>query len=50
MQGVVHGKTIELEMSPGIEDGRRVELVLRVTQLPGPPRAGNPEVPRRQQE
>jgi hypothetical protein len=39
MQGVVHGKTIELETSPGIEDGRRVELVVRVKQLPGPPPA-----------
>jgi hypothetical protein len=42
MQGVVHGKTIELETSPGIEDGRRVELVLRVTQLPGPPPGWKP--------
>ena len=42
MQGVVHGKTIELEASPGIEDGRRVELVVRVKQLPGPPPAWKP--------
>jgi hypothetical protein len=37
LQGVIHGKTIELEESPGIEEGRKVELVLRVKQLPGPP-------------
>jgi len=42
LQGVVHGKTIELETSPGIEDGRRVELVLRVKQLPGPPPGWKP--------
>lgn len=41
-RGVVHGKTIELETSPGIEDGRTVELVLRVKQLPGPPPAWKP--------
>jgi hypothetical protein len=41
-QGVIHGKTIELETSPGIEDGRRVELILRVKQLPGPPPAWKP--------
>jgi hypothetical protein len=39
VQGVVHGKTIELETNPGIEEGRRVELVLRVKQRPGPPPA-----------
>ena len=42
MQGVVHGKTIDLEASPGIEDGRRVELVLRVKELPGPPPGWKP--------
>ncbi len=42
IQGVVHGKTIDLEASPGIEDGRRVELVLRVKELPGPPPGWKP--------
>jgi hypothetical protein len=42
MQGVVHGKTIELETSPGIEDGRRVELVVRLKQRPAPPPAWKP--------
>jgi hypothetical protein len=37
MQGVVHGSTIELESSPGLEDGRKVQLILRVGMLPGPP-------------
>ena len=43
MQGVVHGKTIELESSPGIEDGHTVELVVhRSEQLPSPPPAWKP--------
>ena len=37
VQGVIHGKTIELDASPGIADGRRVELVLRAKKSPGPP-------------
>ncbi len=32
LQGVVRGKTIELETSPGIEDGRIVKVVLDVEQ------------------
>ena len=32
MQGVIHGRTIELEASPGIDDGRAVEVVLNVDQ------------------
>jgi hypothetical protein len=39
VHGVVHGKTIALETSPGIGDERRLELVVRVKQLPGPPPA-----------
>lgn len=37
LRGVVRGRTIELEAEPGIEDGRRVEVVLRSRPLPGPP-------------
>jgi hypothetical protein len=37
MDGVVHGKTVELESDPGLEDGKKVKLVLRVPTLPGPP-------------
>ena len=37
VQGVVHGKTIQLDSDPGIEAGRRVEVILRTRQLPGPP-------------
>jgi hypothetical protein len=32
LQGVIRGKTIELETSPGIEDGRIVQVVLDVEQ------------------
>jgi hypothetical protein len=37
MQGVIHGNTIELDSNPGLEDGQKVQLVLRVSKLPGPP-------------
>ena len=37
LRGVVHGKTIELEADPGIEEGRVVEVVLRTRSLPSPP-------------
>ena len=42
IQGVVHGKSIELDSDPGIQDGRRVEVILRVKQLPGPPPGWKP--------
>lgn len=29
MRGIIHGKTIELLQSPGLEDGYRVELDIR---------------------
>jgi len=47
LRGVVHGRTIELEHDPGLEDGRKVELILRAKELPGPPpgwQAGRPSV------
>jgi hypothetical protein len=37
LQGTIHGRTIELDASPGIADGHRVELILRLKKLPGPP-------------
>jgi hypothetical protein len=37
LRGVVHGRTIELEAEPGIEEGRTVAVVLRSKSLPGPP-------------
>jgi hypothetical protein len=38
MDGIVHGKTIVLESDPGLEDGKRVKLVLRLpTTVLGPP-------------
>jgi hypothetical protein len=42
LRGVIHGKTIELEENSGLEDGRQVEITLRVKQLPGPPPGWNP--------
>ena len=29
VEGVIHGKTIELENDPGLRDGERVEVVIR---------------------
>jgi hypothetical protein len=37
LHGVVHGRTIELENETGLQDGRRVEVILRAKELPGPP-------------
>jgi hypothetical protein len=42
LRGVVHGRTIELEAEPGIEEGRMVEVVLRTKSLPGPPPGWRP--------
>jgi hypothetical protein len=39
MQGIVHGRTIELQGDPEVEDGSQVEIVLRMKRLPGPPPA-----------
>ena len=43
MLGVVRGRTIELENDPGIEDGKTVEIVLRLKQPPGPPPGWKPD-------
>jgi hypothetical protein len=43
MHGVVHGRTIELDSDPGIEAGRKVEVILRVKQLPAPPPRWTPD-------
>ena len=42
LHGVVHGRTIELDRDPGIEDNRVVEVVLRAKQLPGLPPGWRP--------
>jgi hypothetical protein len=42
MRGVVHGKTIELDNETGLEDGRKVEVILRAKELPGPPPGWKP--------
>jgi hypothetical protein len=34
IQGVIHGKTIELSADPGIGDGQVVEVVVRVVERP----------------
>ena len=43
MRGVVHGRTIELDGDTGLADGRKVELVVRAKELPGPPPGWTPE-------
>jgi hypothetical protein len=42
-KGIVHGRTIELEGDPGIEEGRRVEVVVRSTTLLGSPAGRRPD-------
>ena len=42
VQGTIHGRTVELDASPGLADGHRVELILRVKKLPGPPPGWSP--------
>lgn len=38
LQGTIHGKTVELEVSPGLADGQKVEVVIRA--LPAEPAWG----------
>ncbi len=42
LRGIVHGRTIELEFEPGIEDGRTVKVIVRSRSLPGPPPGWRP--------
>ena len=42
LQGVVRGRTIELDADTGFEDGRKVEVIVRVKELPGPPPGWKP--------
>ena len=42
LRGVVHGRTIELDDEPGIEDGGKVEVIVRSRTLPGPPPGWRP--------
>lgn len=35
LRGIIHGKTIDLDENPGLQDGRQVEVTLRVHELPG---------------
>jgi len=43
VQGIVHGKMIQLDAETGWEDGRKVEVILRADGLPGPPPGWKPE-------
>jgi hypothetical protein len=36
LQGVVHGKTIELSEDPGVADGQQVEITIRTVPTPRP--------------
>jgi hypothetical protein len=42
LRGTVHGRVIELDAEPGIEDGKRVEVIVRSRALPGPPPGWRP--------
>lgn len=35
-QGVIHGRTIELEGDPGVENGSEVEVLLQIKRQTGP--------------
>jgi hypothetical protein len=49
LQGIVHGKTIELDEDPGIADGQKVQVQIAVwsakKKLPGPPPGWKPGQP-----
>jgi hypothetical protein len=36
LRGVVHGRTIELTESPGVEDGQQVEITIKLVPPPRP--------------
>jgi hypothetical protein len=36
LRGIIHGKTFELLENPGLDDGKEVQLVLKVSRLPRP--------------
>lgn len=42
LQGIVRGRFIELDADAGLEDGRKVEVILRTKDLPGPPPGWKP--------
>jgi hypothetical protein len=42
LRGVVKGRTIELEGDTGLEDGRKVEVIVKAKELPGPPPGWRP--------
>jgi hypothetical protein len=40
VEGVIHGRMIELEIDPGLQDGERVEVVIRRAERPEAGREG----------
>lgn len=42
VHGTVHGKTIQLDAETGLEEGRKVEVILRSQELLGPPPGWKP--------
>jgi hypothetical protein len=36
LQGIIHGRTIELSEDPGVADGQPVEITLRTVRVPRP--------------
>jgi hypothetical protein len=36
VQGVIHGRTIELTEDPGVEDGQQVEIIIKTIPPPRP--------------
>ena len=42
LQGTIHGRTIILDTDPGLEDGRKVEVVVRQNKLPPTPPGWRP--------
>ncbi|HVA46112.1 MAG TPA: hypothetical protein VNH11_07035 [Pirellulales bacterium] len=42
LHGVVRGRTIELDEDAGLQEGRKVEVILRAKGLPGPPPGWRP--------
>lgn len=42
VHGTVQGRAIQLDAETGLEDGRKVEVILRANELPGPPPGWKP--------
>ena len=40
LQGIIHGRIIELDSDPGINSGQKVQVILRLPKMPPPPPPG----------